>query len=136
MADKKLKPLGDRVLVKEYKNKEEKRTTSGIIIPETVSSEDVKMGKVVAVGPGLYTQNGSLIPMSVKVGDEVELIGNDTNRRLGKSHKIVDVSETDKDILLKMLKSNGFDYYPLRAFKSRPAGNKKLQTSYSVKGTL
>jgi len=73
MADKKLKPLGDRVLVKEYKSKEEKRTTSGIIIPETVSSEDVKMGKVVAVGPGLYTQNGSLIPMSVKVGDEVVL---------------------------------------------------------------
>ena len=73
---------------------------------------------------------------SFKIGDEVELIGNDTNRRLGKSHKIVDASETDKDILLKMLKSNGFDYYPLRAFKSRPPGNKKLQTSYSVKGTL
>jgi chaperonin GroES len=73
MADKKLRPLGDRVLVKEYKSKEEKRTTSGIIIPETVSSEDVKMGKVVAVGPGLYTQNGSLIPMSVKTGDEVVL---------------------------------------------------------------
>ena len=31
------------------------------------------MGKVVAVGPGLYTQNGSLIPMSVKIGDEVVL---------------------------------------------------------------
>ena len=73
MENKKLKPLGDRVLVKEYKSKEEKRTTSGIIIPETVSSEDVKMGKVVAVGPGLYTQNGSLIPMSVKVVDEVVL---------------------------------------------------------------
>jgi len=73
MENKKLRPLGDRVLVKEYKSKEEKRTTSGIIIPETVSSEDVKMGKVVAVGPGLYTQNGSLIPMSVKIGDEVVL---------------------------------------------------------------
>lgn len=73
MENKILSPLGDRVLVKEYKTKEEKRTTSGIIIPETVSSEDVKMGKVVAVGPGLYTQNGSLIPMSVKIGDEVVL---------------------------------------------------------------
>ena len=73
MENKILSPLGDRVLVKEYKSKEEKRTTSGIIIPETVSSEDVKMGKVVAVGPGLYTQNGSLIPMSVKIGDEVVL---------------------------------------------------------------
>ena len=73
MENKILSPLGDRVLVKEYKSKEEKRTTSGIIIPETVSSEDVKMGKVIAVGPGLYTQNGSLIPMSVKIGDEVVL---------------------------------------------------------------
>lgn len=73
MENKILSPLGDRVLVKEYKSKEEKRTTSGIIIPETVSSEDVKMGKVVAVGPGLYTQNGSLIPMSVKIGEEVVL---------------------------------------------------------------
>jgi len=73
MENKILSPLGDRILVKEYKSKEEKRTTSGIIIPETVSSEDVKMGKVVAVGPGLYTQNGSLIPMSVKIGDEVVL---------------------------------------------------------------
>ena len=73
MENKILSPLGDRDLVKEYKSKEEKRTTSGIIIPETVASEDVKMGKVVAVGPGLYTQNGSLIPMSVKIGDEVVL---------------------------------------------------------------
>jgi chaperonin GroES len=73
MENKILSPLGDRVLVQEYKTKEEKRTTSGIIIPETVSSEDVKMGKVIAVGPGLYTQNGTMIPMTVKIGDEVVL---------------------------------------------------------------
>ena len=71
---------------------------------------------------------------SFKVGDEVELIGNDSGRRLSKKHKIVDISECIKDELLKMLKSNGFDYSPLRAFKARPAGNKKLQTSFSVKG--
>ena len=73
MENKSLNPLGDRVLVQEYKNKEEKRTATGIIIPETVSADDVKLGKVVAVGPGLYTQSGTLIPMSVKVGDEVVL---------------------------------------------------------------
>jgi hypothetical protein len=74
-------------------------------------------------------------PGTFKVNDSVDLIGNDTNRRLSKNHTIVGESPTDKDELLKFLKSNGFDYYPLRAFKSRPAGNKKLQTSYSVKGT-
>jgi chaperonin GroES len=73
MENKTINPIGDRVLVKEYKTKEEKRTTSGIIIPETVTADDVKMGKVIAVGSGLYTQNGVLIPMSVKVDDEVML---------------------------------------------------------------
>jgi hypothetical protein len=74
-------------------------------------------------------------PGTFKVNDSVDLIGNDTNRRLSKNHTIVGESPTDKDELLKFLKSHNFDYYPLRAFKSRPAGNKKLQTSYSVKGT-
>lgn len=73
MEDKVIKPLGDRVLVKEYKTKEDKKTASGIIIPETVTADDVKMGKVIAVGDGLYTQNGVSIPMSVKVDDEVML---------------------------------------------------------------
>ena len=73
MENKVIKPLGDRVLVQEYKTKEEKKTASGIIIPETATADDVKMGKVLAIGEGLYTQNGSLIPMSVKVGDEVVL---------------------------------------------------------------
>ena len=73
MENKVIKPLGDRVLVQEYKTKEEKKTASGIIIPETATADDVKMGKVLAIGEGLYTKNGSLIPMSVKVGDEVVL---------------------------------------------------------------
>jgi chaperonin GroES len=72
MADKVAKPLGDRVLLKEIEAKEEK-TLSGIIIPDSVKSEDVKRAIVVAVGPGIYTQSGTLIPMSVKVDDEVIL---------------------------------------------------------------
>ena len=66
------KPLGDRVLVKEQKTKQEK-TKGGIILPETALMDDVKMGTVIAVGEGLYTQNGVSIPMSVAVGDEVVL---------------------------------------------------------------
>jgi chaperonin GroES len=86
MENKVIKPLGDRVLVQEYKTKEEKKTSSGIIIPETATADDVKMGKVLAIGEGLYTQNGSLIPMSVKVGDEVILppYGQGQEIRVGK----------------------------------------------------
>ena len=71
MINKKVNPLGDRVLVKELKSKEDKRTASGIIIPETATADDVKMGIVIAVGEGLYTQNGIQIPMSIQEGDEV-----------------------------------------------------------------
>ena len=73
MENKTIKPLGDRVLVQEYKNKEDKRTASGIIIPETVTADEAKLGKVIAVGDGLFTQNGVAIPMTVKVNDEVLL---------------------------------------------------------------
>jgi chaperonin GroES len=71
MADKLVKPLGDRVLLKE--NQKEEKTASGIIIPDTVAKEDVKTAKVISVGPGLFTQSGNLIPMNVSVGDEVIL---------------------------------------------------------------
>jgi chaperonin GroES len=73
MKIKTIVPLGDRVLVHEYKTKEDKTSTGGIIIPETATADDVKIGKVIAVGEGIYTQNGVLIPTVVKVGDEVIL---------------------------------------------------------------
>ena len=73
MENNTIKPLGDRVLVQEYKKKEDRKTATGIIIPETVTADDVKLGKVIAIGDGLYTQNGVSIPMSVSVGDEVML---------------------------------------------------------------
>ena len=69
MADKLVKPLGDRVLLKE--SQKEEKTASGIIIPDSVAKEDVKTAKVISVGPGLFTQTGNLIPMNVQVGDEV-----------------------------------------------------------------
>lgn len=69
MENRLVKPLGDRVLLKE--NQKEEKTASGIIIPDTVAKEDVKTAKVISVGPGLYTQVGNLIPMNVAVGDEV-----------------------------------------------------------------
>ena len=66
----KVKPLGDRVLVRELKNTGEK-SFSGIIIPETVSEDrGSKKGEVVAVGAGKF-DDGVLVPMSVKVGDKV-----------------------------------------------------------------
>jgi len=64
----KVKPLGDRILVKRIK--EEERTKGGIIIPDT-AKEKPQEGKVVAVGKGKYGDDGKLIPIEVKAGDKI-----------------------------------------------------------------
>jgi chaperonin GroES len=64
----KIKPLGDRILVKRIK--EEERTKGGIIIPDT-AKEKPQEGKVVAVGKGKYADDGKLIPIEVKAGDRI-----------------------------------------------------------------
>lgn len=64
----KLKPLGDRVLVKALEAKEAKK--GGIIIPDT-AKEKPQEGEVIAVGPGKIDDNGKKIPMDVKAGDKI-----------------------------------------------------------------
>jgi chaperonin GroES len=64
----KIKPLGDRILVKRIK--EEERTKGGIIIPDT-AKEKPQEGKIVAVGKGKYSDDGKLIPIEVKAGDRI-----------------------------------------------------------------
>ena len=63
-----LKPLGDRVVVKPV-DKEEK-TKSGIVLPDT-AKEKPQEGIVQAVGTGRILDNGTKIPMELKVGDKV-----------------------------------------------------------------
>ncbi len=68
---KKVKPMSDRVLIKEAANDKEKKTASGIIIPATANEDKgSKRGEVVAVGSGRI-EDGKLVPMTVKVGDNV-----------------------------------------------------------------
>ncbi len=64
-----IKPLGDRVVVAPI-TKDEVKSLSGIIIPDTVNKEKPEKGTVVAIGAGKY-EDGKLLPMTVKVGDKV-----------------------------------------------------------------
>lgn len=48
----------------------EEKTASGIVLPDT-AKEKPQQGKIVAVGPGKHSEEGKLIPMSVKAGDTV-----------------------------------------------------------------
>jgi len=63
-----IKPLHDKVLIKRVD--EETRTAGGIIIPDT-AKEKPSEGIVEAVGNGFRTEDGKILPMSVKVGDRV-----------------------------------------------------------------
>jgi chaperonin GroES len=63
----KLKPLGDRVVVKASEG--EDRTPSGIVLPES-AKEKPQEGEIVAVGAG-RTEDGKVVPPEVKVGDKV-----------------------------------------------------------------
>lgn len=65
-----LTPLHDRVVVKPDTGKGEKKSPSGIIIPDTANKERPMKGVVVAVGPGKYDED-TLVPMTVKVGNTV-----------------------------------------------------------------
>jgi chaperonin GroES len=65
----KLKPLGDRLIVKPIE--EEETTASGIVLPETAKEKPQK-GQVVAVGDGKWDEDGDKrIPLDVAEGDEV-----------------------------------------------------------------
>ena len=65
-----LKPVNDKIVVKPIENKEEK-TVGGIILPDTVQDGTLVEGKVVAVGDGMYSASGTLIPVICDVGDTI-----------------------------------------------------------------
>jgi len=65
----KIKPLRDHILIEPIK--EEEKTKSGIFLPDTVSKERSEQGKVIAIGSGKKTDDGKIIPLSIKPGDIV-----------------------------------------------------------------
>ena len=64
----KIRPIHDRVIVKRLE--EERKTASGIVIPDT-AAEKPDQGEVIAVGSGKITDEGRVLPTTVKAGDRV-----------------------------------------------------------------
>ena len=64
----KIRPLQDRVVVK--RQDEETTSSGGIVLPGS-ATEKPQQGEVVAVGPGKKTEDGKVIPVDLKVGDQV-----------------------------------------------------------------
>ncbi len=67
MSDK-IKPLGDRVLIKALEREE--KTKSGIVLPDT-AKEKPQEGKTIAVGSGKTLDNGTKVALEVQVGQKV-----------------------------------------------------------------
>lgn len=68
MADFKIKPLADRVIVKP--KEAEETTKGGLFLPDTAKEKPIE-GTVVAVGAGRVTEDGKSVPMNVKAGDTI-----------------------------------------------------------------
>jgi chaperonin GroES len=65
----KLKPLGDRLIIRAIE--EEETTASGLVLPDTAKEKPQK-GKVLAVGDGKINEDtGKRTALDVKEGDEV-----------------------------------------------------------------
>ena len=64
-----IKPLSDHVLLEPLK--EEQKTKTGILLPDTAEQERSEQGTVIAVGPGKKAKDGKITPLDVKVGDLV-----------------------------------------------------------------
>jgi chaperonin GroES len=64
----KLRPLQDRVIVKQ--SDAEEKTKSGILLPDTAKEKPTK-GKVIAVGPGKLDDDGKPMELAVRSGDTV-----------------------------------------------------------------
>ena len=64
----KIRPLHDRLVIKRIEEKE--TIKGGIIIPDS-AKEKPQEGEVIAVGNGKVLDNGTKVPMDVKVGDKI-----------------------------------------------------------------
>ena len=90
----KLRPLGDRAVVKPVEKEE--KTKSGIVIPDT-AKEKPQEGIVEAVGTGRILDSGTKMPMELKVGDKVLYA-----RYSGNEFKLDDIEYliiSEKDVL-------------------------------------
>lgn len=65
----KIKPLSDHILIEPLK--QEERTKTGILLPDTAEKERPEQGRVMAVGPGKKLASGKVVPLEVKPGQRV-----------------------------------------------------------------
>jgi len=99
MAEMKIRPLDDRVVVEPLEAEE--KTSGGILLPDS-AKEKPQRGRVLAVGPGKLQDDGKRLAVAVAIGDEVlygRYAGNEVKIN-GKDVKIM----RESDLLAKVAK--------------------------------
>ena len=87
----KIKPIGDRVLVKAIEDKEQVK--GGIVIPDSAKEKPLE-AKVIALGTGKVDEDGKRIEFDVKVGDVVlSKYGGTEVKYDGKEYKLLSASD-------------------------------------------
>jgi chaperonin GroES len=99
MADLKIRPLEDRVVVEPLEAEE--KTAGGILLPDS-AREKPQRGRVLAVGAGKTTDDGKRVAVAVAVGDEV-LYGRYAGNEVKLGEKEVKIMR-ESDILAKVVK--------------------------------
>tara|TARA_B100000073_G_scaffold252079_1_gene212199 strand:- start:970 stop:1275 length:306 start_codon:yes stop_codon:yes gene_type:complete len=66
-----LKPVNDKIVIIEKEKPEDTKTAGGIILPDTVQDSTLLEGKVIAASEGMYSAQGTMIPLSVTEGDTI-----------------------------------------------------------------
>ncbi|NGX51445.1 MAG: 10 kDa chaperonin [Chlamydiae bacterium] len=94
MSYKKIKPLGDRILVK---RSESESSRGGILLPDS-AQEKPKQGEVLAMGPGKMDEKGGVTPIDLKVGDQV-LFGAFAGTEVEVSDELEYLIMSEEDIL-------------------------------------
>jgi chaperonin GroES len=99
MANEKIRPLEDRVVVEPLEAEE--KTAGGILLPDT-AREKPQRGRVVAVGAGKVLDDGKRQALVVAVGDEV-LFGRYAGHEVEINGKEVKIMR-ESDLLAKVVK--------------------------------
>ena len=90
MTTTKIKPLGNKVLIKRAAAQTSK---GGIFLPDS-AQEKPKQGEVIAVGPGKQNDEGKFEPLNVAKGDTV-LFGGYAGREVPGEEDILILSEDE-----------------------------------------
>ena len=67
----KLRPVNDKVVIRQKNQEDDNVTEGGIILPDIAIQNSLVEGEVIGVGNGMYSMTGEIIPVAVEKGETV-----------------------------------------------------------------